>query len=33
VISNPSAWDRLKARWRARVIGFLQRRMARPAAA
>jgi indolepyruvate ferredoxin oxidoreductase alpha subunit len=33
VISNPSAWDRVKARWRARVIGFLQRRMARPAAA
>jgi indolepyruvate ferredoxin oxidoreductase, alpha subunit len=33
VISNPSAWDRLKARWRARVIGFLQRRLARPAAA
>jgi len=33
VISNPSAWDRLKARWRARVIGLLQRRMAPPAAA
>jgi indolepyruvate ferredoxin oxidoreductase, alpha subunit len=33
VISNPSAWDRLKARWRGVVIGFLQRRMARPAVA
>jgi indolepyruvate ferredoxin oxidoreductase alpha subunit len=33
VISNPSAWDRLKARWRGWVIGFLQRRMARPAVA
>jgi indolepyruvate ferredoxin oxidoreductase alpha subunit len=33
VISNPSGWDRLKARWRGRVIGFLQRRMARPAVA
>jgi indolepyruvate ferredoxin oxidoreductase alpha subunit len=33
VISNPSAWDRLKARWRGRVIGFLQRRTARPAVA
>jgi indolepyruvate ferredoxin oxidoreductase alpha subunit len=32
VISNPSAWDRLKARWRGFVIGVLQRRMARPAA-
>jgi indolepyruvate ferredoxin oxidoreductase alpha subunit len=33
VITNPSAWDRLKARWRALVIGFLQRRMARTASA
>jgi indolepyruvate ferredoxin oxidoreductase alpha subunit len=33
VISNTSAWDRLKAKWRAVVIGFLQRRMARPAVA
>ena len=32
VISNPSAWDRLKARWRGLVIGVLQRRMARPPA-
>ena len=31
VISNPSAWDRLKARWRGVVISFVQRRMARPA--
>jgi indolepyruvate ferredoxin oxidoreductase alpha subunit len=33
VITNPSAWDRFKARWRGFVIGFLQGRMARPAAA
>jgi indolepyruvate ferredoxin oxidoreductase alpha subunit len=32
VISNPSAWDRLKARWRGLVIGVLQRRMAGPPA-
>jgi indolepyruvate ferredoxin oxidoreductase alpha subunit len=29
VISNPNAWDRLKARVSGAVIGFLQRRMAR----
>ena len=33
VITNPSALDRLKARWRGLVIGFLQGRMARPAPA
>jgi indolepyruvate ferredoxin oxidoreductase alpha subunit len=32
-IENPSAWERLKANWRARVIGWLQRRAARSAAA
>src|ERR1700751_5471200 len=32
VISNPSAWDRFKARWRGSVISFLQRRMAPVAA-
>jgi indolepyruvate ferredoxin oxidoreductase alpha subunit len=29
LISNPSTWDRLKARVRSMVIGFLQRRIAR----
>jgi indolepyruvate ferredoxin oxidoreductase alpha subunit len=29
VISNPTAWDRLKARFRQAVIGMLQRRIDR----
>jgi indolepyruvate ferredoxin oxidoreductase, alpha subunit len=29
IINNPSGWDRLKARIRGAVIGFLQRRLAR----
>jgi len=33
LITNPSVWDRLKARWRGWIIGFLQRRLARPALA
>jgi indolepyruvate ferredoxin oxidoreductase, alpha subunit len=33
IVNNPTRWDHMKARWRDRVIGALQRRMARPAAA
>jgi indolepyruvate ferredoxin oxidoreductase alpha subunit len=29
IINNPTVWDRFKARWRNRVIGALQRRLAR----
>jgi indolepyruvate ferredoxin oxidoreductase alpha subunit len=29
IINNPTAWDRLRARIRGAVIGFLQRRIAR----
>jgi indolepyruvate ferredoxin oxidoreductase alpha subunit len=29
IINNPTAWDRLRARIRNSVIGFLQRRIAR----
>jgi indolepyruvate ferredoxin oxidoreductase, alpha subunit len=29
VINNPTRWDQFKARWRLRVIGALQRRLAR----
>jgi indolepyruvate ferredoxin oxidoreductase, alpha subunit len=33
IINNPSAWDRFKARFRTRVIGYLQNRMMRRQAA
>jgi indolepyruvate ferredoxin oxidoreductase, alpha subunit len=33
IVNNPTRWDRLKARWRERVIGALQRRVTGRAAA
>ncbi len=33
IIDNPSGWDRFKAAWRERVIGFFQRRIERRLAA
>jgi indolepyruvate ferredoxin oxidoreductase alpha subunit len=29
IVHNPTGWDRLKARMRGAIIGFLQQRMAR----